>query len=211
MAQRQPRKVLSVREKRSKYEGSFIAWRAIQDTEAKFVVKYDRGGKHWFVKKGLPRILGGYLPAETLRQNAEAFIEVDRDCASFDFNIAISAIIPEDLPRKPGYYTVHIPTLSCYLCEFWVCNGSGTVKCKHIHAAEIIKAYRRLVRHGGDVDKFITELEDDLCTYIKNRERSKRRGVQRDEVFLLGTNKEVENYLFDFIVYCILIILIFSL
>ena len=192
MAKRQPRKLLSPREKRPKYEGAFIALKAIEsdilltgqinviDSESGFV----------FVKKGQPKVLGGHLPADSLRQALAAVADAENVCATFDFEPAVSAIVPDGVPKIDGYYTVDVSSLSCYLCEFWIYHGSGTLKCKHIHAAEFYTEYKCRSADGG-ANAFMKELRKDFCTYIRNRERSKRREAGRDEILLKGGNNEV--------------------
>lgn len=192
-AERQPRKVLSPREKRSKYEGAFIAWKAIDEEtlllEQNNVIVSDDG--YVLVKQGQPKILGGHLAADSLRLTADAIADAENVCSTFDFEPAVSAIIPNGVPKSEGYYTVHLPSLSCYLCEFWLYHGSGTVKCKHLYAVEFYTEYKRRLAEDDDVKGFIEDLEKDLCTYIRNRERSKRREAGRDKILAKGSNKQV--------------------
>ena len=197
MAERQPRKVLSSREKRSKYEGAFTALKAIHSMSMQIDQDnlVDSNDGFVFVRRGQPKILGSFVAPDSLRKAAEAVTDVDRVCASFDLNISASAIVPPGVPRRDEYYTVDLPSLSCYLCEFWVYNGSGTVKCKHIHAVEFYTEYKRILSDGGDGASYWRELKTDLCTYVRNRERSKRREAGRDEIFLTGSDEQVrENH-----------------
>lgn len=195
-ALRQPKKVTTSREKRPKYEGAFVAWKAITSMimQVEQDILLDSHNNFVFVKAGQSNILGGHLPAVSLSNAVSAVDDAEDVCASFNFERAASAIVPTDVPKRDGYYTVDLESLSCYSCEFWLYHGSGTVKCKHIHAVEIYAEYKRIVAEGGDATGYLMALEADLCAYVRNREKSKRCGVTRDAVFAKGSNIQVSIY-----------------
>jgi hypothetical protein len=199
-AKRQPRKVLTPREKRTKYEGLFIAWKALfslfYENEQNIVEQCTVHDYLYFVRRGLPKILSCSISVDGLREKTVQIMpQVEELRGIVNFGPSIRAIIPSDITIRDNYYIVSTITRSCYTCEFWITHGSGTIQCKHIHAAEAYREAMDRFNEGMSKEDTMAIIENDLCSYIQNRERSKRKTGNRDEIFLRGNNHEILNHL----------------
>ena len=199
-AVRQPRKRLTPREKRPKYEGLFIAWKALRSLlykDKKKTVKQCETASHlYFVLCALPKILSSSIAVDGLRNLAvEAMPQVEELRGVIDFGPSERAVVPSDINIRDGYYTVDTRTRSCYSCEFWVTHGSGTIQCKHIHAVEAFRDAIQRYNDGMSKHDTLAIIENDLCLYIKNRENSKSAAGKRDDIFLRGNNRQILRYL----------------